>query len=83
MIQAAYPGFFSDDDSDETWDSVMNFVGSLSGFEDIAVLLGRVIMLTVPLRSPLTGKLSRCLGKVEITEDNKINMDACVKRDFV
>ncbi len=79
LLQAAYPEKFPDDE-DETWDAAQNFADDISSFEDIADLLGRVVMLTMPMESPLTGTVSHCLGKVTIN-DGKVNMLAVVRRE--
>lgn len=51
------------------------------GFEvRLADLLGRVVMLTMPMRSGLTGEPSHCLGAVTIDEGNA-RMVAAVRRD--
>jgi len=46
----------------------------------LADLLGRVVMLTMPMASGLTGRLSHCIGKVTIA-DGKAQMIAAVRRD--
>ena len=46
----------------------------------LAELLGRVVMLTMPMKSALGGKYSHVLGKIEVTGDS-INMLAAVSRD--
>jgi hypothetical protein len=51
------------------------------GFEvTLADLLGRVAMLTMPMKSGLTERFSHCLGKVKITGDSA-QMTAAVRRD--
>ena len=78
VLQAAYPEKFQDGE-DETWEAALVFADELSGFDDIADLLGRVVMLTMPMNSPLTGRYSHCLGKVVIG-DHKVNMRSAVSR---
>ena len=46
----------------------------------LADLLGRVVMLTMPMASGLTERLSHCIGKVTIG-DGKAQMIAAVRRD--
>lgn len=46
----------------------------------LADLLGRVVMLTMPMESGLTRRLSHCLGKVAIS-DGQAKMIAAVRRD--
>ena len=79
LLQAAYPEKFKDDD-DETWEAAMAFADELCGFEELCDLLGRVVMLTMPMESGLTRRLSHCLGKVEIA-NGSANMIAAVRRD--
>ena len=51
------------------------------GFEvTLADLLGRVAMLTMPMKSGLTERFSHCLGKVTI-EGGTAQMMAAVRRD--
>jgi hypothetical protein len=78
LLQAAYPGRFESDDND-TFEAAQEFADELSGWDDIAELLGRVATLTTPMRSPLTGKVTHCLGKVSMDGDT-VNMLAVVKR---
>lgn len=81
LLSAAYPEKFSDDD-DETWDAAQEFANDISGYDEIADLLARVAMLTMPMSSGLTQRLSHCLGSVTIT-DNKASMIAAVRRDVI
>ena len=51
------------------------------GFEPtLADLLGRVVMLTMPMESALTKRLSHCIGAVTI-KDGIVQMAAAVRRD--
>jgi recombinational DNA repair protein (RecF pathway) len=61
LLQAAYPEKFPDDE-DETFEAALNFAEELSGLDELADLLGRVVMLTMPMKSGLTERLSHCLG---------------------
>ena len=79
LLRAAYPEKFTNDD-DETWDAAQNFVDEISGWDEIADLLGRVAMLTMPMESGITKRLSHCLGTVEI-KDGQVYMTAAVRRD--
>ena len=81
LLQAAYPEKFIGDD-DETWEAAQDFAANIEGWEDVADLLGRVVMLTIPMESALTKRMSHCLGKV-IIEDNQAFMCAAVRRDMV
>tara|TARA_R110000850_G_scaffold275207_1_gene414130 strand:- start:12518 stop:12904 length:387 start_codon:yes stop_codon:yes gene_type:complete len=78
---AAYPEKFGGkEESDELFEEVLEFANSLEGFEDISVLLGRIVMLTHPMKSGLTGRLWHCFGAVEIKGD-QVSMTACVTRE--
>lgn len=81
VMRAAYPEKFKDD-SDETWDAAQEFAEEIEGWEEIAELLGRVVMLTMPMESGLTNKLSHCLGKITI-KNNSVGMEAAVQRDVI
>lgn len=81
LLQACYPEKFPDDE-DATFEAAMNFADELSGFDELADLLGRVAMATMPMKSGLTGRLSHCLGRVEF-EDGSASMVAAVRRDAV
>lgn len=81
LIRAAYPEEFKDD-SDETWDAVQDFAHNISGYDDVADLLGRVVMLTMPMASGLTNRQYHCLGSVTFN-DGLACMVAAVRRDAV
>jgi hypothetical protein len=81
LLQAAYPDKFPDDE-DETFDAALNFAEELSGFDELADLLGRVVMLTMPMKSGLTERISHCLGRVEFA-GGAASMVAAVRRDVV
>ena len=80
LMQAAYPEKFQGDD-DETFDAAIQFAEDLSGFDELADLLGRVVMLTMPMESGITKRLSHCLGRIEVV-NNSVHMCAAVRRDF-
>ena len=77
LLQAAYPGKFTDDD--EGFEDAQEFADNLAGWEEVADLLGRVAMLAMPMRSPLTGSLHHALGNVTI-KDDQVYLVAAVKR---
>lgn len=79
LLQAAYPDKFQDDD-DETFERAQEFADEISGWEEIAELLGRVVMLTMPMESGLTKRLSHCLGVVTAA-NGQAHMVAAVRRD--
>lgn len=68
LLQVCYPEKFPDE-SDETFESAMEFANELCGFDDLADLLGRVALLTMPMASSLSGTLSHCLGSVTFTTE--------------
>lgn len=77
LLCAAYPDKFSDDD--EGWDAVMDFADGIEGVDEIADLLGRIVTLTNPIFSGLTGKAYHALGGVAV-KDGQVHMVAAVKR---
>lgn len=79
LLQACYPEKFPDD-TDDTWEAAMEFADELNGFGELADLLGRVVMLTVPVESGLTKRLSHCLGKITFSGE-QMHMCAVVRRD--
>ena len=79
LLQAAYPEKFPDD-QDETWEAAQSFADEISGWEAVADLLGRVAMLTMPMESGMTKRLSHCLGTVVIS-NGSAHMRAAVRRD--
>lgn len=80
LMIVAYPEGFTEESGDDKWDAVMDFVEEEFGnTEAVCDLLGRVVMLTQPMQSGLTGTLNHCLGKVEIKE-NHVQMIAAVSR---
>lgn len=81
LLQACYPEKFQNDE-DETFEAALNFAAEISGFDELADLLGRVATLTMPMKSGLTERLSHCLGKVQI-ENGTAHMMAVVRRDVV
>lgn len=78
LLRAAYPEKFTDDENG-TWDAAQEFADELSGFDELADLLGRVVMLTHPMRSSFTGELHHCLGSVSV-DDGTVLMTAAVRR---
>ena len=78
LLKTAHPDRFRGDD-DETWEDVMDFVDSMGGFEDLADLLGRVVMLTAPMTSPLTGTRMHCLGRAGVV-GGAVQMESVVRR---
>lgn len=80
LLKAAYPEKFPDDDN-ETWEAAQQFADEITGWDEIAELLGRVVQLTMPMKSGLTERMSYCFGKITVNGDN-VMMTAAVRRDF-
>lgn len=85
LLVAAYPEKFDADSEDDLWDDVMEYADEL--VTDIDVhglmdLLGRVVMLTHPVKSAISGHIMHALGTVEIVAGwpAQIHMTACVTR---
>ena len=81
VIVAAYPERFEakEEAGDDIWDEVSEFVENdlcaelLQDEAGLREFLGRILLLTHPVGSPLSGKLFHALGKVEI-RDNAVMM---------
>lgn len=77
LVVAMYPEKFGarDEQGDDLWDEVMEFVEDdlvgelLCTEEGLRELLGRVLLLTHPIRSGFSGELFHALGTVEIKGD--------------
>jgi len=66
-------------DDTKQWPGILIDLGD--GFDvSLADLLGRVVMLTMPMESGLTSRLLHCLGEVTIN-DGQAQMIAAVRRD--
>ena len=79
LLRAAYPEKFNDD-VDETWDAVQQFAEDFAGWDDVADLLGRVVMLSMPMVGGFNNRLSHALGPVSIKE-GKVSMVSAVQRN--
>lgn len=77
LVVAMYPEKFAERDEagDDLWDEVMEFVEAeligdlLRDEHGLRELLGRVLLLTHPIRSGLSGELFHALGTVEVSGD--------------
>jgi len=85
LLRLCYPDHIKNDDDEffdlsaDICDSAMVDLGD--GVEvSLADLLGRVVMLTMPMRTGMTGRLSHCLGAVTVNGDS-VGMVAAVRRD--
>lgn len=87
ILRLIYPDHIASDD-DEHFDLSQEVCENTTvdlgeGFEPtLADLLGRVVMLTMPMKAGLSGTLSHCLGDVVVRGD-RADMRAAVRRDFV
>lgn len=79
LLQLAYPGQFDGDD-EEAWDKALSFADELSGFDQLADLLGRVVIMAPTMESPLTKRLYHVLGRLEPMKDGNYAMIAVVRR---
>ena len=83
LMWAAYPDRFNED-TDPEGEAALQFVDEMEGFDAIADLLGRVVMLTIPSRTAITGDLRHALGKVEFSADgSSASMIAAVSREVI
>ena len=80
LIAAAYPEKFKGDSSDADYDAVMDFVDDMFGKCTICWLLGRVVMMTMPVKSPLTGEAYHAFGNVAFKGDTEVDLHAVVRR---
>lgn len=80
LIWAAYPERFKGESEEEDWEEALQFIDEMESFVELADLLGRVVMLTIPVASSLTGDYYHTLGKV-VKGSGSWNMMAAVKRE--
>jgi hypothetical protein len=86
LVVAMYPEKFAERDEagDDLWDDVMEFVEDelvgelLCSEEGLRELIGRMLLLTHPIRSGLSGELFHVLGTVAI-KGNQVQMLAHAK----
>lgn len=87
LIVAAYPEKFqaAEERGDDIWDEVIEFADDLCAEMDqdaLCRLLGRIVMLTMPMQSGITGEGRHALGALEVN-DGKAFMTAAVTRPFI
>ena len=86
LLRLLYPEHIRSDEDDyfelsqEACEQVINLGDGVN--VTLSDLIGRVVMLTMPMQSGLTGELSHCLGEVTIA-DGSAQMCAAVRRDVV
>ncbi len=77
---AAYPDTFNEESDKCIWDEVMAFTEDMFGdIELFSEFLGRIVLLTSPMTSPISGEFSHCLGKVKVKK-GKAYMTTVIKR---
>lgn len=89
LVVAMYPEKFAsrDEAGDDLWDEVMQFVDEdlcgdlLQNEEGLRELLGRVLLMTHPIGSGLSGKLYHALGTVQVDGD-QVRMMAAAKAEL-
>lgn len=85
LLRLMYPDHIRNDDDEYfelSQDICEHAVVDLGGGVEVelADLLGRIVMLTMPMESGITKRLSHCLGKVTIS-NGSVQMVAAVRRD--
>ena len=81
VVQAMFPELLGED-ADLGGEEDVIYEQFDIGPEEFDKLVGRLVLLAPLMESPLTGKLSHCLGSVSVNQDGNMLMMACVKRDF-
>lgn len=89
LVVAMYPEKFAarDEAGDDLWDEVMQFVEEelcgdlLQDEQGLRELLGRVLLMTHPIGSALSGKLYHALGTVQVVGD-QVRMMAAAKSEL-
>lgn len=89
LVVAMYPEKFAarDEAGDDLWDEVMEFVEEelcgdlLQDEQGLRELLGRVLLMTHPIGSALSGKLYHALGTVQVDGD-QVRMMAAAKAEL-
>ena len=82
VLVACFPEKFDENGNSDIWDEVMDFADEISGgnVDELCDLLGRMVMLNMPQRSAISGKVFHAVGNIDIS-DGKANMIALVKRE--
>ena len=79
LLWAAYPERLNED-NDPGGEKALHFAETLDGFEDIADLLGRVVMLTMPTQTAITREFRHALGSVVIHGETASMMAAVTRK---
>lgn len=80
LLRAAYPEKFTNE-TDKTYEEAQNFANELCGWEDVSELLGRIVMLTMPMESAITNIQRHVLGTVTY-KDGRAILEGAVFRDI-
>lgn len=83
LMVAAYPEKFGDREEDnDLWDEVIEFFEEVTCDQEMVLdLLSRLIYLTMPMGSPLSGRVCHVLGVPAILKDGSIGMMSAVSRE--
>ncbi len=85
LIVAAYPEKFEarEEAGEDLWDEVIEFFEeTICDQEMVLDLLSRIVYLSMPMGSPLSGKAFHTLGKTQLLGDGSIGMMSAVSREF-
>lgn len=84
LIVAAYPEKYADREEDnDLWDEVIeHFEEVISEPEAVNELLSRIVYLTMPMGSALTGQAYHVLGTTKLLPDGTVGMASAVSRAF-
>lgn len=83
VLTAAFPDRFNSTDEDDNWDQVMDFAHNLArkmDVDELCALLGRIVLLTLPMKTALLGNTVHALGSLEYAGDGSFIMTAGVQR---
>ncbi|MBF8773929.1 hypothetical protein [Pseudomonas fulva] len=86
LMVAAYPEKYAkrDEAGDDLWDEVAeHFEEVTNDPEAVNELLSRIVYLTMPMGSPLTGRASHALGTPKLLKDGSVGMLSAVSRPFI
>lgn len=85
LMCAAYPEKFDENAEGCIWDEVMEFAedkfgDEFGGIDVFMEFIGRIVYLTQPVQSAISGGVSHCLGKVEIKDGSALMTSAISRR---
>ncbi|MBP5968692.1 hypothetical protein [Pseudomonas iridis] len=85
LIVAAYPEKFEarEEAGEDLWNEVMEFFEETTNDPEMILdLLSRIVYLSMPIGSPLSGKAFHVLGKTSILADGSVGMMSAVSREY-